>query len=168
MAWVEQLTLTQVLTLAKDTQINNRTLERTICQSTGEISGVTYMDSGKSMVMANRYSKSQNYKIELQKHTGISKLVFWQIQSPGSIFRLNVTVRILILGVFVEGFHIRMGWSRVQVIVAFFYVFTVITWWNKNVNFKIQNQSITISQWSLYCMKSKHISLRLPIDVNRG
>src|SRR6516165_5646747 len=69
-------------------------------------------------------------KIEIAafaKGSGINQLVFGFLLSSVSIFLNKLRVRKCVLRVFVEGFQIGMGWSRVKVVIDLLDVFAVVS-----------------------------------------
>src|SRR6516162_1713255 len=69
-------------------------------------------------------------KIEIAafaKGSGINQLVFGFLFRPASILLNELSVRKCVLRIFVEGFQVGMGWSRIKVVIDLLDVFAVVS-----------------------------------------
>ena len=83
--------------------------------------------------------------------TSITQLKFRILTWSSSIFINKPAIRIFILRVLVQGFHVRVSWCWIKIVIAFLHIFTMVSFKNNNL---IINLSKMISE-KLKSLKSK-------------
>ena len=96
----------------------------------------------------------------MQKYspTSITQLKFRILRWSSSIFINKPAIRIFMLRVLVQGFHVRVSWCWIKIVIAFLHIFTM-------VSFKNNNLIIYLSKMISEKLKSLKSKLWLQFDL---
>ena len=92
-----------------------------------------------------------NRLVQKYSPTSITQFKFRILTWSSSIFINKPAIRIFILWVLVQGFHVRVSWCWIKIVIAFLHIFAMVSFKNSNL---IIDLSEMISE-KLKSLKSK-------------